>query len=109
MSWSPSLPTQTCGAWEMKERLGTGGFGNVIRWHNQVGPWHQGGRVSVLGASSVLARCEWVDPLLALAWSNGSVRKGTAKGTCELLNGLLKTLISMPFRSGESKLSLQVF
>ncbi|XP_045677408.1 inhibitor of nuclear factor kappa-B kinase subunit beta isoform X3 [Phyllostomus hastatus] len=35
MSWSPSLPTQTCGAWEMKERLGTGGFGNVIRWHNQ--------------------------------------------------------------------------
>lgn len=38
MSWSPSLPTQTCGAWEMKERLGTGGFGNVIRWHNQVGP-----------------------------------------------------------------------
>uniref|UniRef100_A0A8D0N8K9 Uncharacterized protein n=1 Tax=Sus scrofa TaxID=9823 RepID=A0A8D0N8K9_PIG len=38
MSWSPSLTTQTCGAWEMKERLGTGGFGNVIRWHNQVGP-----------------------------------------------------------------------
>ncbi|XP_021506143.2 inhibitor of nuclear factor kappa-B kinase subunit beta isoform X1 [Meriones unguiculatus] len=36
MSWSPSLPTQTCGSWEMKERLGTGGFGNVIRWHNQV-------------------------------------------------------------------------
>ncbi|XP_014448285.1 inhibitor of nuclear factor kappa-B kinase subunit beta isoform X2 [Tupaia chinensis] len=35
MSWPPSLPTQTCGAWEMKERLGTGGFGNVIRWHNQ--------------------------------------------------------------------------
>ncbi|CAO2611639.1 Inhibitor of nuclear factor kappa-B kinase subunit beta [Lemmus lemmus] len=35
MSWSPSLPTQTCGSWEMKERLGTGGFGNVIRWHNQ--------------------------------------------------------------------------
>ncbi|XP_054972487.1 inhibitor of nuclear factor kappa-B kinase subunit beta isoform X4 [Pan paniscus] len=35
MSWSPSLTTQTCGAWEMKERLGTGGFGNVIRWHNQ--------------------------------------------------------------------------
>ncbi|XP_008822456.1 inhibitor of nuclear factor kappa-B kinase subunit beta isoform X4 [Nannospalax galili] len=35
MSWSPSLPTQTCGAWEMKERLGTGGFGNVIRWHNR--------------------------------------------------------------------------
>ncbi|XP_045142789.1 inhibitor of nuclear factor kappa-B kinase subunit beta [Echinops telfairi] len=35
MSWSPSLQTQTCGAWEMKERLGTGGFGNVIRWHNQ--------------------------------------------------------------------------
>ncbi|XP_004633123.1 inhibitor of nuclear factor kappa-B kinase subunit beta isoform X2 [Octodon degus] len=35
MSWSPSLPTQTCGSWEMKERLGTGGFGNVIRWQNQ--------------------------------------------------------------------------
>ncbi|XP_023406841.2 inhibitor of nuclear factor kappa-B kinase subunit beta isoform X4 [Loxodonta africana] len=35
MSWSPSLATQTCGPWEMKERLGTGAFGNVIRWHNQ--------------------------------------------------------------------------
>ncbi|XP_038602545.1 inhibitor of nuclear factor kappa-B kinase subunit beta [Tachyglossus aculeatus] len=35
MSWPPSLQTQTCGAWEMKERLGTGGFGNVIRWQNK--------------------------------------------------------------------------
>uniref|UniRef100_A0A7N4Q0K2 Inhibitor of nuclear factor kappa-B kinase subunit beta n=1 Tax=Sarcophilus harrisii TaxID=9305 RepID=A0A7N4Q0K2_SARHA len=35
MSWPPSLQIQTCGSWEMKERLGTGGFGNVIRWHNE--------------------------------------------------------------------------
>ncbi|XP_019401582.1 PREDICTED: inhibitor of nuclear factor kappa-B kinase subunit beta isoform X1 [Crocodylus porosus] len=35
MSRPPSLQTQTCGSWEMKERLGTGGFGNVIRWHNK--------------------------------------------------------------------------
>ncbi|XP_072491159.1 inhibitor of nuclear factor kappa-B kinase subunit beta isoform X1 [Notamacropus eugenii] len=35
MSWPPSLQMQTCGSWEMKERLGTGGFGNVIRWHNE--------------------------------------------------------------------------
>ncbi|XP_069473761.1 inhibitor of nuclear factor kappa-B kinase subunit beta [Ambystoma mexicanum] len=35
MSWPPSLQTQTCGSWEMKERLGTGGFGNVIRWQNK--------------------------------------------------------------------------
>ncbi|XP_027721247.1 inhibitor of nuclear factor kappa-B kinase subunit beta [Vombatus ursinus] len=35
MSWPPSLQMQTCGPWEMKERLGTGGFGNVIRWHNE--------------------------------------------------------------------------
>ncbi|NXG17985.1 IKKB kinase, partial [Grallaria varia] len=24
-----------CGPWEMRERLGTGGFGNVVRWHNK--------------------------------------------------------------------------
>ncbi|XP_069070197.1 inhibitor of nuclear factor kappa-B kinase subunit beta isoform X1 [Pleurodeles waltl] len=35
MSYPPSLQTQTCGGWEMKERLGTGGFGNVIRWQNK--------------------------------------------------------------------------
>ncbi|KAG8441159.1 hypothetical protein GDO86_006774 [Hymenochirus boettgeri] len=34
--WAPP-PThiQTCGPWEMKERLGTGGFGYVLRWINQ--------------------------------------------------------------------------
>ncbi|XP_045891476.1 inhibitor of nuclear factor kappa-B kinase subunit beta isoform X1 [Micropterus dolomieu] len=26
---------QSCGAWELKERLGTGGFGNVTRWQNK--------------------------------------------------------------------------
>ncbi|KAM9394475.1 inhibitor of nuclear factor kappa-B kinase subunit beta isoform 2-T2 [Pholidichthys leucotaenia] len=26
---------QTCGPWELKERLGTGGFGNVTRWKNK--------------------------------------------------------------------------
>ncbi|XP_074979525.1 inhibitor of nuclear factor kappa-B kinase subunit beta isoform X2 [Caretta caretta] len=31
----PPLQIQTCGPWEMKERLGTGGFGNVLRWHNK--------------------------------------------------------------------------
>lgn len=36
MSRPPALQAQTCGPWEMKERLGTGGFGNVIRWHNKV-------------------------------------------------------------------------
>ncbi|XP_030057928.1 inhibitor of nuclear factor kappa-B kinase subunit beta isoform X1 [Microcaecilia unicolor] len=35
MSCPPPLQTQTCGPWEMKERLGTGGFGNVIRWQNK--------------------------------------------------------------------------
>ena len=53
MSWSPSLPTQTCGAWEMKERLGTGGFGNVIRWHNQVGSVLLGGAGGGGGAGRV--------------------------------------------------------
>ncbi|XP_072243681.1 inhibitor of nuclear factor kappa-B kinase subunit beta [Leuresthes tenuis] len=27
--------TQSCGPWELKERLGTGGFGNVTRWQNK--------------------------------------------------------------------------
>ncbi|XP_068168007.1 inhibitor of nuclear factor kappa-B kinase subunit beta isoform X2 [Antennarius striatus] len=26
---------QSCGPWELKERLGTGGFGNVTRWQNK--------------------------------------------------------------------------
>ncbi|XP_077326051.1 inhibitor of nuclear factor kappa-B kinase subunit beta [Lithobates pipiens] len=34
-SWPPPSQTQTCGPWEMKERLGTGGFGYVLRWHNK--------------------------------------------------------------------------
>lgn len=37
MSRPPALQALTCGPWEMRERLGTGGFGNVIRWHNKVG------------------------------------------------------------------------
>ncbi|NXQ29428.1 IKKB kinase, partial [Alaudala cheleensis] len=44
-----------CGPWEMRERLGTGGFGNVVRWHNKVG----GGR-----ARGAPAR----DPRLAQPW-----------------------------------------
>uniref|UniRef100_UPI00398EA774 inhibitor of nuclear factor kappa-B kinase subunit beta n=1 Tax=Pristiophorus japonicus TaxID=55135 RepID=UPI00398EA774 len=35
MNRPPSSQNQTCGAWEMKERLGTGGFGNVNRWNNK--------------------------------------------------------------------------
>ncbi|KAL8173998.1 UNVERIFIED_CONTAM: hypothetical protein K2H54_036370 [Gekko kuhli] len=34
----PPAPLQSmgcCGPWEMRERLGTGGFGNVIRWHHK--------------------------------------------------------------------------
>nr|DBA30154.1 TPA: hypothetical protein GDO54_006170 [Pyxicephalus adspersus]DBA30155.1 TPA: hypothetical protein GDO54_006170 [Pyxicephalus adspersus] len=34
-SWPPSSHTQSCGPWEMRERLGTGGFGYVLRWHNR--------------------------------------------------------------------------
>ncbi|KAM4675172.1 inhibitor of nuclear factor kappa-B kinase subunit beta [Discoglossus pictus] len=35
-SWTPPPShTQTCGSWEMKERLGTGGFGYVLRWLNK--------------------------------------------------------------------------
>lgn len=32
----PLQQTQSCGSWELKERLGTGGFGNVTRWQNKV-------------------------------------------------------------------------
>ncbi|GCC35285.1 hypothetical protein chiPu_0013768 [Chiloscyllium punctatum] len=35
MSRPPSSQNLSCGAWEMKERLGTGGFGNVNRWTNK--------------------------------------------------------------------------
>lgn len=35
MSRPPSSQNLSCGAWEMKERLGTGGFGNVNRWNNK--------------------------------------------------------------------------
>ncbi|XP_075457654.1 inhibitor of nuclear factor kappa-B kinase subunit beta isoform X1 [Ascaphus truei] len=35
-SWPPPpTHTQSCGSWEMKERLGTGGFGYVLRWQNK--------------------------------------------------------------------------
>ncbi|XP_053573976.1 inhibitor of nuclear factor kappa-B kinase subunit beta [Bombina bombina] len=35
-SWTPPPShTQFCGPWEMKERLGTGGFGYVLRWINR--------------------------------------------------------------------------
>ncbi|XP_053319015.1 inhibitor of nuclear factor kappa-B kinase subunit beta [Spea bombifrons] len=35
-SWAaPPSHTQTCGLWEMRERLGTGGFGYVLRWINK--------------------------------------------------------------------------
>ncbi|XP_035235434.1 inhibitor of nuclear factor kappa-B kinase subunit beta [Anguilla anguilla] len=35
MSRMPPQQLQTCGPWELKERLGTGGFGNVTRWQNK--------------------------------------------------------------------------
>ncbi|XP_072342065.1 inhibitor of nuclear factor kappa-B kinase subunit beta isoform X2 [Scyliorhinus torazame] len=35
MSRPLSSQNLTCGSWEMKERLGTGGFGNVNRWMNK--------------------------------------------------------------------------
>uniref|UniRef100_A0AAR2KWU0 IkappaB kinase n=1 Tax=Pygocentrus nattereri TaxID=42514 RepID=A0AAR2KWU0_PYGNA len=37
VSMSRALPMQpqNCGPWELKERLGTGGFGNVTRWQNK--------------------------------------------------------------------------
>uniref|UniRef100_A0AAQ4QU53 IkappaB kinase n=1 Tax=Gasterosteus aculeatus aculeatus TaxID=481459 RepID=A0AAQ4QU53_GASAC len=31
----PQMKGQSCGSWELKERLGTGGFGNVTRWQNK--------------------------------------------------------------------------
>ncbi|XP_039222795.1 inhibitor of nuclear factor kappa-B kinase subunit beta [Crotalus tigris] len=35
---APLQPLSSCGPWEMRERLGTGGFGNVIRWqHKETG------------------------------------------------------------------------
>lgn len=36
MSRVPLQQQQSCGSWELKERLGTGGFGNVTRWQNKV-------------------------------------------------------------------------
>ncbi|KAI5629000.1 inhibitor of nuclear factor kappa-B kinase subunit beta, partial [Silurus asotus] len=35
MSRAPPMQHQNCGPWELKERLGTGGFGNVTRWQNK--------------------------------------------------------------------------
>ncbi|KAL0979264.1 hypothetical protein UPYG_G00182930 [Umbra pygmaea] len=35
MSRLPLQQQQSCGSWELKERLGTGGFGNVTRWQNK--------------------------------------------------------------------------
>ncbi|KAM7018327.1 inhibitor of nuclear factor kappa-B kinase subunit beta [Tautogolabrus adspersus] len=35
MSRVPLQQPQSCGPWELKERLGTGGFGNVTKWQNK--------------------------------------------------------------------------
>nr|XP_046243921.1 inhibitor of nuclear factor kappa-B kinase subunit beta [Scatophagus argus] len=35
MNRVPLQQQQSCGPWELKERLGTGGFGNVTRWQNK--------------------------------------------------------------------------
>ncbi|XP_041644217.1 inhibitor of nuclear factor kappa-B kinase subunit beta [Cheilinus undulatus] len=35
MNRVPLQQPQCCGSWELKERLGTGGFGNVTRWQNK--------------------------------------------------------------------------
>ncbi|XP_071339629.1 inhibitor of nuclear factor kappa-B kinase subunit beta isoform X1 [Trachinotus anak] len=35
MNRAPLQQPLSCGAWELKERLGTGGFGNVTRWQNK--------------------------------------------------------------------------
>ncbi|XP_019742134.1 inhibitor of nuclear factor kappa-B kinase subunit beta [Hippocampus comes] len=35
MNRVPLHQPQSCGPWELKERLGTGGFGNVTRWQNK--------------------------------------------------------------------------
>uniref|UniRef100_A0A3B4AHJ0 Uncharacterized protein n=1 Tax=Periophthalmus magnuspinnatus TaxID=409849 RepID=A0A3B4AHJ0_9GOBI len=36
MNRVPLQQPLTCGPWELKERLGTGGFGNVTKWQNKV-------------------------------------------------------------------------
>lgn len=51
-------PAGGCGPWEMRDRLGTGGFGNVCLYQHQVGPgggegrggqgWAQPGRLTAL-------------------------------------------------------------
>uniref|UniRef100_A0A665X6N6 IkappaB kinase n=1 Tax=Echeneis naucrates TaxID=173247 RepID=A0A665X6N6_ECHNA len=35
MNRVPLQQPQSCGPWELRERLGTGGFGNVTRWQNK--------------------------------------------------------------------------
>ncbi|XP_062854924.1 inhibitor of nuclear factor kappa-B kinase subunit beta isoform X2 [Trichomycterus rosablanca] len=35
MSRPAPMQPQSCGPWELRERLGTGGFGNVTRWQNK--------------------------------------------------------------------------
>uniref|UniRef100_A0A3Q3WPA1 IkappaB kinase n=1 Tax=Mola mola TaxID=94237 RepID=A0A3Q3WPA1_MOLML len=35
MNRVPLQQPQSCGLWELRERLGTGGFGNVTRWQNK--------------------------------------------------------------------------
>lgn len=35
MNRVPLQQPMSCGSWELKERLGTGGFGNVTRWQNK--------------------------------------------------------------------------
>lgn len=37
-------PAGGCGPWEMRDRLGTGGFGNVCLYQHQVGPGRAAGR-----------------------------------------------------------------
>lgn len=44
-------PAASCGLWEMRDRLGTGGFGNVCLYQHQVGPGG-GGRGAGAGAGS---------------------------------------------------------
>uniref|UniRef100_A0A8C2FBW4 Uncharacterized protein n=1 Tax=Cyprinus carpio TaxID=7962 RepID=A0A8C2FBW4_CYPCA len=36
MEKPPFRQNQVCGSWHMKERLGTGGFGHVYLYQNQV-------------------------------------------------------------------------
>lgn len=42
-------PAGGCGPWEMRERLGTGGFGNVSLYQHQVRPCGGGGRAGRAG------------------------------------------------------------